>query len=656
MHVIYFRFPSRPRLISIRKMSYDYIKLHHPSCLFVSSSSDGIDRFEFQLPFFPKLTLGLGTKPGRIFALKRPATEEFSSFATRLIENINKYFDRSHKNSKASNPSVCLRAVDIKLDDDRWKPSDTLGSIFSASQPMQMQLCIEADTPKVIVFDVRLNPACVKSMKLDLTLFVGCPAFPAIAGENLDLGRSKFEWFVSAEAKSAPDPVWEGQEMVHEGFVFTPRPEHIGRFVRLRVLPFDSGGLPGVPFGEPELSALCSSKTMPHLLPFLGQFIVSSGPITEAPPQNLICERFKEIASRIKGTNEFRLICYNLLAFMYSGTESARTYFFRHCPPAYLDPKYRFPLIYRELLAYQADILCLQEVDTSHFQRRLFFLLQQAGKFEGCFLSKLLINVPSALSSLPPSDPVDSYPRKEEGVAIFFRRERFCLVKEVALDSLILHAEAEYEDLARAYHALAASGEVPLDLCMGARAHGVLVCLLECRHTGHRLLLACTHLYFHPKALKLRNIQCLTLRRFLLQLARDLAVKEPLPIVLAADLNADLDSEPYQNLTGAVKDGEVPGPVLEAAIPLPDGVYTNIVPGFKANLDAVLYATPDQQQACLRVAHAFPVPSEAAVLADGRSAQPAFPPLLPEAKGGLTLPNSQFPSDHLSLAVDFLLE
>lgn len=110
-------------------------------------------------------------------------------------------------------------------------------------------------------------------------------------------------------------------------------------------------------------------------------------------------------------------------------------------------------------------------------------------------------------------------------MAIFFRRERFRLVKEVALDSLILHAETEYEDLARVYHALVASGEVPLYLCMRARAHGVLVCLLECRYTGHRLLLACTHLYFHPRALKLRNIQCLALRRFLLQLSQDLAEK-----------------------------------------------------------------------------------------------------------------------------------
>ncbi|KAL5107368.1 2'5'-phosphodiesterase 12 [Taenia crassiceps] len=637
-------------------MSHEYIKLNHPSCLFVSPSQNDIGSFEFQLPFFPKLVLGLGTKPGRIFALKRPTSEEFSSFATRLVENINRHFDQSHKNAKVGNPSICLRVVDVKLDDDRWKPSDTLDAIFSAPQPMQMQLFIEAGAPKVVAFDVRLNPARVKSMKLDLMLFVGCPVCPAITGENLDLGKSKFEWFVSAESKSAANPVWKEEEMVHEGFVFTPRPEHIGRFVRLRVLPFDAGGLPGVPFGEPESFALYGGKITPKPLPFFGQFVVSSEPITEAPPQNLICERFKKVASRIMGTNEFRLVCYNLLAFLYSGTESARTFFFRHCPPAYLEPKYRFPLIYRELLSYNADILCLQEVDAVHFQRRLFFLLQQAGDFEGCFLNKLLINVPNTLTSLPPPEPIASYPRKGEGVAIFFRRERFRLVKEVVLDSLILHAEAEYEDLAQTYHALAASGEVPLYLCMRARAHGVLVCLLECRLTGHRLLLACTHLYFHPRALKLRNIQCLALRRFLLQLSRDLAEKEPLPVVLAADLNTEPDSEPYQNLTGVIKDGEVSEPVLEAAIPLPEGVYTNMVPGFKANLDTVLYATPGQRKGRLRVAHAFPVPSEVAVLADGRNAHPTFPPLLPESKGGLTLPNSQFPSDHLSLAVDFLLD
>ena len=108
-------------------------------------------------------------------------------------------------------------------------------------------------------------------------------------------------------------------------------------------------------------------------------------------------------------------------------------------------------------------------------------------------------------------------------MGIFYRRDRFRLVQEVKVDSLVLHAEATYPDLAEEYYAMAASGEVPLYLCMRVRAHGLLVCLLECCHTGRRLLIASTHLYFHPKALKLRNIQCRTIQRILLQLRDDLS-------------------------------------------------------------------------------------------------------------------------------------
>lgn len=97
---------------------------------------------------------------------------------------------------------------------------------------------------------------------------------------------------------------------------------------------------------------------------------------------------------------------------MYSGTESALNYFFRHCPSAYLDSAYRFPLIYRELISYQADVLCLQEVDSGHFQCRLPYLLKQVGGFEACFLEKLSINVPEKLEKLSPPQPVSSYPRK----------------------------------------------------------------------------------------------------------------------------------------------------------------------------------------------------------------------------------------------------
>ncbi|VUZ50417.1 unnamed protein product [Hymenolepis diminuta] len=349
---------------------------------------------------------------------------------------------------------------------------------------------------------------------------------------------------------------------------------------------------------------------------------------------------------------------------MYSRTEFARKVFFRHCPAPYLDYNYRYPLIHRELLAYQGDILCLQEVDTAHFQQRLTHFLREAGGYEGCFISKILIRASDEIQALPPVQPIETYTRKDEGVAIFYKPDRFRLIKEFKLDSLIMSAETSgdpfLKEITAKYHHLAESGEVAMYLCMRARAHGALVCLFECSRTGHRFLCANTHLYFHPQANALKNIQCLILRNYLLKLAEDNADGKPLPIILAADLNTSPGSQPYKNLVaGSVnEDGsqQESGLIFKAAVPLPEGVFTNMVPGFKANLDAVLYGAPKNNNEILKVAHAFSVPTESEVFAEGRGLIPKYPPILPEEEGGLTLPNSQFPSDHLPLIVDFAVE
>lgn len=134
----------------------------------------------------------------------------------------------------------------------------------------------------------------------------------------------------------------------------------------------------------------------------------------------LLCFRITEVTERRKSSNEFRLVCYNLLANMYSRTESARKVFFRHCPAAYLDYNYRYPLIHRELLAYQGDILCLQEVDTAHFQQRLTHFLREAGGYEGCFISKVLIRASDEIQALPPVQPIETYTRKVNKKRMFF--------------------------------------------------------------------------------------------------------------------------------------------------------------------------------------------------------------------------------------------
>ena len=90
-----------------------------------------------------------------------------------------------------------MEATAIRLDDDQWQPSDTLESIFSKSKPLQIRMDINAMTQKTVIFDVVFNSARVISAKLESLPLVGCPFFPAVAGENLDLEKSKFEWSVS---------------------------------------------------------------------------------------------------------------------------------------------------------------------------------------------------------------------------------------------------------------------------------------------------------------------------------------------------------------------------------------------------------------------------------------------------------------------------
>ncbi|VDN42745.1 unnamed protein product [Dibothriocephalus latus] len=93
---------------------------------------------------------------------------------------------------------------------------------------------------------------------------------------------------------------------------------------------------------------------------------------------------------------------------MYSCSETGRTFFFKHCPPKYLEPDYRFPLLYRELLAYNADVLCLQEVDTRNYKKLLKPLLGEAAGYESIHLPKLLTEPPTDPKAPPPKE----FPRK----------------------------------------------------------------------------------------------------------------------------------------------------------------------------------------------------------------------------------------------------
>lgn len=66
-----------------------------------------------------------------------------------------------------------------------------------------------------------------------------------------------------------------------------------------------------------------------------------------------------------KGTEwpTVRVVSYNILADVYAQTELSKNVLYPYCAPYALQLDYRQNLIKKELTGYNADIICLQEVD-----------------------------------------------------------------------------------------------------------------------------------------------------------------------------------------------------------------------------------------------------------------------------------------------------
>lgn len=95
----------------------------------------------------------------------------------------------------------------------------------------------------------------------------------------------------------------------------------------------------------------------------------------------------------VKGTERptVRVVSYNILADVYAQTELSKNVLYPYCAPYALQLDYRQNLIKKELSGYNADIICLQEVDKG---RRIRNLPQLGTRF-------LLARMHKVVSSLP---------------------------------------------------------------------------------------------------------------------------------------------------------------------------------------------------------------------------------------------------------------
>eukprot|EP00546_Thalassionema_frauenfeldii_P019205 CAMPEP_0178899016 /NCGR_PEP_ID=MMETSP0786-20121207/2660_1 /TAXON_ID=186022 /ORGANISM="Thalassionema frauenfeldii, Strain CCMP 1798" /LENGTH=451 /DNA_ID=CAMNT_0020569815 /DNA_START=176 /DNA_END=1527 /DNA_ORIENTATION=+ len=230
-----------------------------------------------------------------------------------------------------------------------------------------------------------------------------------------------------------------------------------------------------------------------------------------------IIESRKHWTDSPSGPNRVRVMTYNLLADQYA----------KQTPPDHyasdiINRSRRMPLLLYEILAYQADIICLP----GSIYKALYLPVLESKGYEGFFAVKM---------------------GSKEGLAMFWSTKKFECLEEInrvqcPINKILLQEDCKgwdahldlLQQLPRIKRRLKELGQI-------------LQCvqLVSKSNPSEKVIVANTHLYYHPLGDHIRALQTYGLCRKLVELQDgDLST----PILLCGDLNSDPDSGASQLL------------------------------------------------------------------------------------------------------------
>lgn len=420
-----------------------------------------------------------------------------------------------------------------------------------------------------------------------------------------------------------PAPIPETWTELGETKHYTPTEDDVGRMLRLECAPviakeLDENGNPKIKLGpwvHKDTQAVLPSPRPPN-------------------PRRLICTGD---TNTIDGPS-FKVLSYNILAPIY-----ATKTIYPYCPMHALQWNYRRNNLLREIVNYNSDIICLQEVQCNHFEEFFQPSLSDKG-YDGIFKQKTReVHYMDA--------------KKIDGCAIFYKKDRFALMEQYhvefneAAKNMI---EQQRQSTQHRYHTKKldkylrrlCKGNIALVLVLeeigGADAQGR-------RRRGQRrkLCVANTHIYWDPEFADVKLWQTWVLCQELSKLV----IQRDLPLLLCGDFNSDTPSSCYGLLsTQQVSETSIEDviheqkkwmfpaphdmtnqlPLQSAYSPIGEPKYTNYTGHFVGTLDYMWYTK--NHLTCLAV---LDVDSEE------------------EVSKETALPNSQYSSDHISLLAEF---
>ncbi|XP_008796675.2 carbon catabolite repressor protein 4 homolog 1-like isoform X2 [Phoenix dactylifera] len=323
-------------------------------------------------------------------------------------------------------------------------------------------------------------------------------------GQGPSMSNASTPIYPTAFAERSGDSLFE----VGRCRTYTPTSDDIGYSLKFECVAIDAETR--IPVGN--ANAIMMSRVIPAPTPTPRRMIQVNDVLGHMDPD-----------SRIASSGTFSVLSYNILSDAYATSES-----YSYCPSWALSWPYRRQNLLREIVGYHADILCLQEVQSDHFEEFFAPELDKHGY--------------QALYKKKTSEVYSGNPNAIDGCATFFRRDKFSHVKKY---------EVEFNKAAQSLtDAVIQPGQKKVALSRLIKDNIALIVVLEAKFSNHGadnpgkrqlLCVANTHVNVHQDHKDVKLWQVHTLLKGL----EKIAVSADIPMLVCGDFNSVPGSAPH---------------------------------------------------------------------------------------------------------------
>lgn len=291
---------------------------------------------------------------------------------------------------------------------------------------------------------------------------------------------------------------------------YTPTADDIGNVLKFECVVVDAETK--APVGH--ANTILTSRVIPAPSPSPRRLISVSG---------VDVTRHLDLDGRTPSVGNFTVLSYNILSEIYATNDV-----YNYCPTWALSWPYRRQNLLREIVGYRADIVCLQEVQSDHFEEFFSPELDKHG-YQALFKRKTAEVFTGNVNTI-------------DGCATFFRRDRFSHVKKY---------DVEFNKAAQSLtDAVVPTAQRKTALNRLVKDNVALILVLEAKfgnqavdNPGKRQLVcvANTHLNVHQDLKDVKIWQVHTLLKGL----EKIAASADIPMLVCGDFNSVPGSAPH---------------------------------------------------------------------------------------------------------------